>query len=474
VVDPRTGEILKGNVNLGSLRLRQDYLLGVGLVTPHTAGMGTIDPEIGVCDLAAGPSFDYLAEVADGTDPVEMALARVRQLSAHEVGHTLGFAHNYIASTYADRASVMDYPAPLVGIDADGSLDLSDAYAVGIGEYDKLAVKWLYSDFAQGTDEEAALEEIIADGLRRGIRFLTDQDARPAGAAHPLAALWDNGSDPVAALEHEIEVRRIGLESFGEGAIRPGEPMASLEEVLVPLYLHHRYQVEATANTLGGADYSFALRGDGQTPIEVVPGERQRAALDAMLLTIEPEFLAIPERLLNLIPPRAFGMASGEVFASETRPTFDPIGAAASATDLTVRFIFQPQRMARLVEYHARGDQYPGLEEVVGRTLESAWQAPRESSMYLQAIREAAQRVVLDRLMSEASSAQNTPQVRAILAAKTAELAEWLESKEMLTAHQQLALEDIHRWQAREEAVVPPSEAGALPPGSPIGAEVKH
>ncbi len=463
VRDPRTGEILKGNVNLGSLRLRQDVLIGQGLVPPVSAAFG-------VCDLAAGPSFDYLADVANGADPVEMALARIRQLSAHEVGHTLGLSHNYIASTYAGRASVMDYPAPLVNITADRRLDLSDAYAVGMGEYDKFVITWLYSDFPEGTDEKAALEEIIQEGLRRGIRFLTDQDARPAGAAHPLAALWDNGSDPIAALNHEIEVRRIGLESFGESAIREGQPLASLQRVFVPLYLHHRYQLEATAHTLGGVDYNFAVRGDGQAPMAIVPGDRQRAALDAMLQTLEPEFLMVPERILSILPPRAFGTPAGEVFASGTNPTFDPLGTAASAAELTAALVFQPQRMARLVEFNARSDQYPGLEEVVDRTLAATWRAEPESSQYLQAIRQAAQRVVLDRLMAEASSPENAPQVRAIVEAEIADLAEWLASREPLTAHQTLALQDIRRWQERPEGLIAASDAADLPPGSPIGA----
>ncbi len=461
VVDPRTGEILKGNVNLGSLRLRQDHLLGTGLTAPF-------DASIGECDLAGGPTFDYLAEVAEGADAVEMALARIRQLSAHEVGHTLGLSHNYIASTLG-RASVMDYPAPLVMVSSEGRLDLSDAYAVGMGEYDKLVIEWLYSDFAEGTDEKAALEEIIQDGLRRGIRFLTDQDARPAGAAHPLAALWDNGSDPVAALENEVEVRRIGLEAFGEGAIRPGEPLAALEEVLVPLYMHHRYQVEATAHSVGGADYNFAVRGDGQTPIEIVPGDRQRRALDAVLLTIEPEFLAIPERILAILPPRAFGMEGGELFGKRTSPTFDPIGAASSAAELTVSLIFQPQRMARLVEFHARDESYPGLAEVVERTLEVTWYAPHEASAYRQEIRNAVDRVVLDRMMSEAGSGDNTAQVRAVLAAEIASLAGWLETQDTPMPHQQLALEDVRRWQQRPEGVTPATRPAPLPPGSPIG-----
>lgn len=465
VVDPRTGEILKGNVNLGSLRLRQDHLLGTGLTTPFADHEGA---SIGVCDLAGGPTFGYLAAVAPQGDPMELALARVRQLSAHEVGHTLGLAHNYIASTYG-RASVMDYPAPLVHIADDGSLDLSEAYAVGIGEYDRMAIRWLYSEFPPGTDPASGLDEIVRDGLRRGIRFLTDQDARPAGAAHPLAALWDNGSDPVAMLEHEIEVRRIGLESFDENAIRPGQPLAALEEVLVPLYLHHRYQLEAVAHSLGGLDYNFALRGDGQSAMETVPARRQREALDAMLLTIEPEFLALPERILNLIPPRAYGMAGGEVFAKRTSPVLDPIGVAASAARLTLELIYQPERMARLVEYHSRDESYPGLAEVIDRTLEVSWYAAPEDSPYLELVGNAVDRTVLDRLIDEAGNPESSPEVKDILGTQLINLEGWLAARETRTPPQERALEEIRRWRERPYGTTVESERHELPPGSPIG-----
>ncbi len=461
VVDPRSGEILKGNVNLGSLRLRQDNLLGLGLAPP-------IGSSLSGCDMCDGPGFGYLAKVGAGATPAEMALARVRQLSAHEVGHTLGFPHNYIASTYG-RASVMDYPAPTVRIAPDGTIDLSDAYAVGIGEYDKLSVKWLYSDFASGTDEEEALEAIVHDGLTRGMRYLTDQDARPDGAAHPLAALWDNGADPIATLRHEIEVRRIGLDTFGEPVVGPGEPLASAEEVLVPLYLHHRYQLKAAIHSIGGADYSFALRGDGQTPVVVVPGARQREALGAALETLSPSFLAIPERVLALIPPRAYGMASGETFANRTNPTLDPLGAAAVAADFTVSLLLQPERMARLVEFHSRSQEYPGLPEVTDALFAATWYAPVPANTYHAAVQRVAQRALLDRLIEQAGFKGNTPAVRAVLSAKIAELGAWLEEHTEESAHNALALEDILRWQDRPEGITAPSEVPERPAGQPIG-----
>src|SRR5262249_1586860 len=240
VVDPRTGEILKGNVTLGSLRIRQDFLLGTGLIPPYSAA-GADD---GGCDFGALPEVDYLLDASDrSTDSAQMSLARIRQLSAHETGHTLGLAHNFAASTYG-RASVMDYPAPNVEI-KNGKLDLSNAYAKGIGAYDKFAIKFAYSEFPPGADEAAEVEGIVSDGVSAGMLFISDADARPTGAAHPLANLWDNGEDPIAMLKHEMDVRRIGLASFSLKGIPAGTPLSTLEAKLLPLYLHHRYQLQA-------------------------------------------------------------------------------------------------------------------------------------------------------------------------------------------------------------------------------------
>ncbi len=472
VVDPRTGEILKANVNLGSLRLRQDHLIGSGLVPmfPGSDGAAAAADASGVggCDYGEGPAFDYLADLDPQTTPTQMALARVRQLAAHEVGHTLGLAHDFAASTFG-RASVMDYPAPVVNIRKDGTLDLSDAYGVGVGSYDSLAINWLYHQFPKGTDERAGLDSIVEDGLHRGIRFITDQDARPAGAAHPLASLWDNGSDPVAYLEHEFEVRKVGLEHFGLGMIRKDEPLASLEEILVPLYLHHRYQLNAAAHSLGGYDYSFALKGDGQTPITVVPAAQQRKALSEMLQTLAPSFLALPDRILDLIPPRAYGMATGEIFDSRTAPVFDPLGVAGSSARFTLDLILQPQRMARLVAQHARDPEEPGLSDVLEQTMDATWKAPDPKGGYDLALRRTVDRVFLDRLLDQAGSADNTELVRADLDAAVRSLRSWLAARQNADPVQAKAVEDIDRWLARPQGTTPPAQVRELPPGDPIG-----
>jgi len=475
VVDPRTGEILKGNVNLGSLRLRQDHLLGVGmgLVGPDgsadAARASSSRPEwFGTCDMAAGPDYGYLASVAANGDAVELALARVRQLSAHEVGHTLGLAHNFIASTQ-DRASVMDYPAPLARVTGEGEIDLSQAYDVGIGEYDKFAITWLYSDVEPGREVSAVLDGIIRDGLDRNIRFISDADARSPGAAHPLAHLWDNGADPIEALRTQIAVRAIGLDRFGEESIRVGQPLASLEGVLVPLYLHHRYQTEAAVRSVGGADYNYAVRGDGQSVLQIVPPAAQREALETVLETIDPEFLALPESILALIPPRSFGMPAQESFASGTSPTFDPHAVAASAAGYTVGMILQPQRMARLIDFHNRDAAYPALEEVVDRLLAVTWGSALPADSYRAAVARTVRRVVLDRMIGEAGSRRNTSGVRAVLASRLDALAARLEVDASGSPETALAATDIRRWQKRPYDPQEVSGPSDLPPGSPIG-----
>jgi hypothetical protein len=334
VVDPRTGEIIKGNVLLGSLRVRQDYMIAEGLLAPYEDG---VDP-----------------------DPVmlEMALNRIRQLSAHEIGHTLGIAHNFAASVN-NLASVMDYPHPMATINPDGSLSLDNAYDIGIGEWDKRAVIWGYQDFPDHVDEVTALNEIITETIDRGFLYLSDEVARPQGGSHPYAHLWDYGADPVAQLDHILGIRRAALNRFGERNIREGRPMSNLEDVLVPVYLYHRYQTEATVKLIGGVDYTYNLRGDHQSGPRIVDSSIQNDALQALLHTIDPEVLALPEHLLELIPPQPARIPqTREHFQGYTAPLLDPASMAEVAADHTMSLIFNPNRSARLVLQHARDQTF--------------------------------------------------------------------------------------------------------------------
>ena len=463
VVDPRTGEIVRGNVNLGSLRLQQDYLHGEGLVAPFGAGTGADDESDGLADA---PTFEYLAAVADNGDALKLALDRVRQLSAHEVGHTLGFPHNYIASAHG-RESVMDYPAPLVKITPRGTLDLSDAYPQKIGEYDKVAITWLYQDFPSGTNEPEALKKITEDALKKGITFMGYTNNNFIGAAHQYASVWDNGANLVDQLQVEIKVRQIGLDKFGPQVIRPGEPLSKLEFVLLPLYMHHRFQLRSAAQSLGGADYSYALRGDGQKPFTIVPGAEQRRALDVLLSTLTVEFTALPERIIQMIPPPAERHEQGEGFDRRTDLVFDPLAAAEASATFTVGEILNPQRMARLVSFGSMGD-YPSLEEVVDKVVAATWSARAPADKYRTQVLRAIQRSTIDEMMAMGARAENSPEVRAVLSDRLNKLAARIEAQPSRSAHEMNAAADIRRWERRPERTM----AGPvlkLPAGDPIG-----
>lgn len=442
VMDPRTGEIIKGNVNLGSLRLRQDYLHGQGLV----------------------PEFDYLSAAIEGNySSVDMALDRVRQLSAHEVGHTLGFPHNYLSSSYG-RESVMDYPAPLVEIASDGSLDLSNAYLQRIGEYDKLAVRYAYEQFAPGSDEEEELAKIVQESLDRGLLFMAHNNNNFVGAGHQFASIWDNGENLVDQLKHDIEVRRIGLENFSEAMIANGQPLSTLEFVLLPLYMHHRFQLNAAAQSIGGADYRYAVRGDGQDPFTIVAGAEQRDALETVLATLTVDFLALPPAILELLPPAAYRYNQGEAFPGRTGLLFDPLGAAEAAAYLSVSQLLHPARMARLVAYGSMGD-YPDLKEVIDRLLEVTWHTTMPEDAYQAQIARTIQRVTINEMMAQAGDPAIAGAVETVLASRLEQLASDLEQLPDPDAHQRSAAADIRRWQ---QYGTEPAPALRMPPGDPI------
>lgn len=454
VTDPRTGEILKGNVTLGSLRGRQDYLIAEALLVPYKDGTAP--------DAAHDPML-------------AMVLARIRQLSAHETGHTLGLAHNFAASSYAQGASVMDYPHPYITLDKNGIPDLSQAYAVNIGLWDKVSIDYGYRQFAPGVAgaaERTALDRILRDAQAKGIPYITDQDARPLGSAHPQAHLWDNGVDAAAELNRVLGVRAAALARFGADAIKADTPMAQLEETLVPLYLLHRYQTEAAAKLIGGLRYEYNLRGDGQPAPAIVSGEAQRRALASVLKTLSPEVLTLPERLLALLPPHPPGYPrTRESFPAQTGLSFDPVGAAESSADLTLALLFNPERASRLVQYHARDAQVPGLDEVIQQTFTTVQNRPRDSSLEA-TIGRAVEGRAVEALLALACNMEVSDEVRGAArsyAITLRSVATLRPSKQEADLADQIAAR-ITLFAEQPERFVP-SKPVEAPPGMPIGDE---
>ncbi len=472
VTDPRTGEIIKGNVSLGSLRIRQDFMLGNGLIPMYLASNGMED-QGGFCIFGDSPELSYLSD--SSTDSAAMSLARIRQLAAHEVGHTLGFAHNFAASSN-NRSSVMDYPAPLVEI-KNGKLDLSNAYAVGIGVYDKFAVKFAYSQFSPGAVENDELEKLVEQGMTDGMLYISDEDARGVDTAHPLASVWDNGGDSVAMLKQEMQVRRIGLNNFGLNSIPKGAPLSELEAKLLPLYLHHRYQLIAALKSVGGMYFSYALKtGSGINPKkyrEIVSPARQREALSAVLDTITPNELAMPSRIIDLVLPRASGYenGAGEYFGKRTEPAFDTIGAAMIASDLAILGLLEPTRAARMIEFNAQDKNFPHFKEVIDALIVRIWKSPTPLNHYHAVILEAEQNLLVQRLMDLTANSEASPQVRAVSNEALHQMNETLKIELRGAANPQhrLIQQDIERFLARPDAPRTRTPNLPTPQGDPIG-----
>ncbi|MBT4521268.1 MAG: DUF5117 domain-containing protein [Halieaceae bacterium] len=451
IVDPRTGEILKGHVLLGSLRVRQDRMIFEGLVGSDKMGSGKVN------------------------DPIRASLARIRQLSAHEIGHTLGFGHNMAASTVLDKSSVMDYPAPDPSIDEDGQVTLENVYSDGVGAWDLFTTRWLYSEIPADADETTFLDDIVTAGFNEGLRFVSDAHSRPVSAAHPFGSVWDNGEDPVAKLKEVMQIRRLALDRLGMNSISEGRPLTELKNVLVPIYLFHRYQLASAVKSVGGVDYSYKRRGDNLPIMAIVSPEQQMRALNAVLSSLDPVHLDLNEALLELLNPGVFvdAITLRERFPERSRPMFNLLVAAEVASSMTLQAILNPVRIARLVEHHIRDAAFPSLDQVMNTIEAKIFQRQRNESARHEALRRVTQANYvreLQRLLSNSSLAAESENA---IRSQLSDLKTALNSKRASKPwkdHDENLRSSITRFLERPAKPVQGlHDSMPSPPGSPIG-----
>lgn len=444
VRDPRTGEILKGHVSLGSLRVRQDYLIAQGLLQPFE-DRKPVDPRM-----------------------MELALTRLKQLSAHEIGHTIGLAHSY-ATSAKDRSSVMDYPHPVIEEKADGSLDFSQVYDLGIGEWDKWAIKYGYGTPSAGQSEEEFLEKTLRATYEAGFEFITDSDSRNPSGVHPRSHLWDNGESASEELLRMLKLRENRMKTFGLNAIKSGEPQATLEEVFVPLYLMHRYQLEATSKLIGGLDYTYKIKGDNQPNQKWIAAEVQNEALNALLTTISPQNLEVPEHILALIPPRPYGYGRNrETFPSRLGPVFDPIAPAENVVDATFSFLFESGRANRLYLQNLQNSSLPGFKDVLRTVTKQVFanSLPNGTQSEIKLMTEAK---LIDQLISLAKNPNASQTVRAIVRSELQRITTG-SSNVPFFEHRTYLAQKVNAFLTLPEELTPQSTL-SIPDGAPIGME---
>lgn len=446
IADPRTGEIIKGHVSLGSLRIRQDFLIAQALQAPY-------------------------GKNASDNFALEMALARIRQLSAHEIGHTLGFAHNFAAST-TGRSSVMDYPHPKLTLN-NGKIDFSEAYDDKIGEWDKVTVAYSYQDFPDGKNEKEELNAILENAFSKGLRYLSDSDARPSGSANIYAHLWDNGGNIYDELYNILKIRKAAIEKFSTDNIKENEPYSVLEDVFVPLYFFHRYQTEATAKLVGGLDYSYAVKGGNQFTVKPVSGTVERIALQALLKTLDVQEIGIPKDKLTLFPPRAMGYnRSRESFKSKLGVAFDPFSAVETASEMTLSLLLHPQRMSRLIVHKSLYDKQLGYEELVTELLNKTFKR-EQSDPYLLELQNIVNKKVLEQLMFLATNKNQNMQVNALTMHVLKDLQLDLLKKKTSGArkiYNDYFIREIDVFLKNPKSFTP-AKAPKIPDGSPIGTQ---
>ena len=424
--------------------MRQDYLIAQGLFAPYENGK---------------PADDKM---------LKMALDRLKQLSAHEIGHTIGLMHNYAASV-SDRASVMDYPHPSVTLNAKGQMDLSAAYDDKIGEWDKAAITWGYQDFPNNINEKTALNTLIKQQLNKGLQFISDRDARAPGGLHPQAHLWDNGNDAVRELKNVLQIRAKALENFGENNILPGTSYALLEDILVPVYFYHRYQLEATTKLVGGMNYTYAVKGDGQLITKPLSKEVQVGALSAVMDAIDPGTLVLPKKITSLIPPRPAGYGgSSELFSKRTGLAFDGLAPAETAVNFAFSLLFHPERLNRLAQ--SVDPNSLGLNEMLNTLTSKTFKSARKNGMEA-LIQMQTEQVLLAYLLSSSMNEDVSYAARGMIIQELTSIKNFLSLKDtkdesVYTGHIMLALKRMEKPEDIKVTVHKP-----IPPGAPIGCD---
>lgn len=445
LTDPRTGEIIKGQVTLGSLRVRQDYLIAKGL----TAG--------------------WQDRVAAEKAATALSLARIRQLAAHEVGHTLGLDHNFAASTNQD-ASVMDYPHPKIQLKGN-DIDISAPYTTGVGPWDDFTIAYGYSDQGDARTQQALQVDLLADVAKRGLRYIGEADSRQKDASQAYASLWDSGDDPIDQLGKLNKIRTKAIADFSSAALLPNEPLGELADAFAPIYLLTRYQIDAVAKFIGGTDYNYQSIGEGSRWSYIAP-QLQLTGLDALLNTLDAASLTVPQTLLDSLVPKAGNYhVTRESFDSGLGAINDPLGMAEVFSRHTVSLLLMPKRLNRVSQASMADSEQLSVTTLLDK-LFAATLYQEDKLALVEGVWMRVNAVVIDEVLATLHDPQTSPEVRAAINDRAQFVIKQLKAKSnranvSLAAHYTWLQQGLTAGLTDAKVKLIPKPL-TLPPGSPI------
>ena len=329
-----------------------------------------------------------------------------------------------------------------------------------------MSVRYAYTDFQENENEDVKLNDIIEEAVNKGLYFLSDSDSRPVGSANPFSHLWDNGEFPYIELDKLLKVRDLALKNIDLDNLVDGEPYDRIEDILVPIYMLHRYQIESAAKAIGGVDYLYFVKNKNNDKVKFVDSKLQKESLKSLLNVLNPKNLVLPTNLIQILSPRSFrNPRTRENFESNTGVTFDYINASSSIINHTLTFLMNPERINRIYQQNMFGENILMLDDYLTIISNSIFSNKRMSP-YESSINKNTSSLFLDHLFLTFNNSNTNDLSKSVILSSIMNTKEKLSSN--LNDYNRFLVNKINGFIDNPDKYIP-VEKTKIPDGSPIG-----